>query len=82
MTVNSIETVQELISEMKAEGTAIGSVWEYVNGMNNKKMFAVFAALQYCDIYDSPFVKNPEQIWANGEFRGKYTNLKEVKNDT
>ena len=75
MTVNSIETVKSFIEEMQAEGTAIGSAWEYTNGMDNKKMFAVFPAQQFCDIHCSPFVKNPEQIWGYGKFMGKYTNL-------
>lgn len=68
MTVDSIEAVQELIAEMQADGTTVGSAWEYTNTINNKKMFAVFTAHQFCDIHCSPYVKNPKQIWANGEF--------------
>jgi len=75
MTVNSIETVQSLIDEMQADGTSISSAWEYVNRMNNKKMFAVFTSHQFCDIHCSPFVKNPKQIWAHGKFVSEYSHL-------
>lgn len=75
MTVQTIETVQGLIEEMQAEGTAVGSVYEYTNIMNKKKMFAVFPASQFCDIYQSPAVKDPELIWTEGKFIGKYTDL-------
>lgn len=75
MTVQSIETVQELIEEMQEDGTGVGSAWEYTNGMNKKKMFAVFAPSAICDIFDSPFVQNPKQIWADGKFLDEYTHL-------
>jgi len=74
MTVNKIETVQHLIEEMQADGDA-GSAWEYTNGMNKKKMFAVFTDSQTCDIFDSPFVQNPKQIWVEGKFLGEYAHL-------
>lgn len=75
MTVNKIETVQHLIKEMQADGTGVGSAWAYKNGMNKKKMFAVFAPSAVCDIFDSPFVQNPKQIWADGKYLGEYANL-------
>lgn len=75
MTVNSIETVQSLIEEMQGQGAGVGSAWEYINGMNKKKMFAVFATSAYCDIFESPFVKNPKRIWADGKFIGEHEYL-------
>ncbi len=75
MTVNSIETVQELIEEIQADGTMVGSAWEYINAMNNQKMFAVFTTHQFCDIHCSPTVKNPERIWACGKYIDKYEYL-------
>ena len=75
MTVLTIETVQGLIEEMQAEGTMIGSVWEYTNIMNNKKMFAVFPARQFCDIRCSSAVKDPKIIWEFGKYVGKYAHL-------
>lgn len=79
MTVHSIETVQDLIEEMQSEGTSIGSAWEYTNKMYSKVMFAVFTASQFCDIYQSPNVLNPELIWTEGKFIGaKYEYLNEM----
>jgi len=75
MTVNSIETVVDLIEEMQGYGQEVGSAWEYTNTMNNQRMFAVFPASQHCDIYESPCVKDPKRIWANGEFIGGYEHL-------
>lgn len=75
MTVQSIETVQALIEEMQGDGTGVGSAWEYINGMNKKKMFAVFTESQVCDIFDAPFVQNPKQIWADGNYLGEYEYL-------
>lgn len=75
MTVHSIETVQELIEEIQGSGGAVDSVWEYTNGMNGKKMFAVFMAFQVCDIHQSPYVQSPELIWAEGKFGSKYAHL-------
>ena len=75
MTVNSIETVQNLIEEMQSDGTGVGSAWEYTNSMNNKIMFAVFAPSAVCDIFDSPFVEQLVQIWAEGKFISKYKYL-------
>lgn len=75
MTVNSIETVQFLIEEMQGEGTKVGSAWEYTNSMNSKRMFAVFTTSQFCDIHQNSFVKNPELIWEEGKFIGKYEHL-------
>lgn len=75
MTVNSIETVQDLIQEFQADGTLMGSAWEYTNGMNGKRMFAVFTARQFCDIHCSPHVKKPEIVWEFGKYAGKYAHL-------
>lgn len=75
MTVNKIETVQHLIEEMQSDGTGVGSAWEYINAMNKKKMFAVFAPSAVCDIFSSPYVQNPKQIWADGKYLGEYENL-------
>jgi len=75
MTVQSIETVKSLIDEMQANGEEVGSAWEYVNGMNNKKMFTVFTANQFCDMHCSPSVKQPKQIWGGGKFLGEYADL-------
>jgi len=75
MTVNSIEVVQKLIEEMQELGEEIGSAWEYTNSMNNKIMFAVFPSSQVCDIYQSPYVRNPELIYKKGKFAGKYEYL-------
>lgn len=75
MTVNKIETVKELIDEMNY-GRDCGSAWEYINTMNNQKMFAVFPASQTCDIFDSPYVKEPKQIWSQETgFMGDYEYL-------
>lgn len=75
MTVSSIETVQKLIEEMQAGNTAVGSAWEFINGLNGKRMFAVFATSQFCDIYQSGFVQEPELLWEAGKFIGKYSHL-------
>lgn len=75
MTVQSIETVQELIEEMQSDGTGVGSAWEYTNKMNKRNMFAVFAESAFCDIFNSPNVQNPKQIWAEGKFIGEYEHL-------
>jgi hypothetical protein len=75
MTVNSIEIVQDLIEEMKSQGVDVGSAWEYKNSMNDKLMFAVFTASQFCDINQSPYVKSPELIWEDGKYIGKYSHL-------
>ena len=75
MTVDSIETVQDLIEEMQAEGTAVGSAWEFTNTVNDKIMFAVFPASQFCDIHQSPNVRHPELIWKKGKFIGEYEHL-------
>lgn len=75
MTVNKIETVQELIEEMQADGTGVNSAWEFTNTMNGKVMFAVFPSSQFCDIHCSPNVKDPEIIWEFGKYVGKYTHL-------
>lgn len=81
MTIHNIETVQTLIDEMQADGTMIGSVWKFVNSMDNKTMFAVFTAHQFCDMHCSPNVKNPERIWAHGKFIGDYTHLNQDRKD-
>lgn len=73
--MQTIETVQALIEEMQGQGVTVSSAWEYTNGMNKKRMFAVFADSQVCDIYDSPFVQKPKQIWAEGKFLGEYADL-------
>ena len=78
MTVNSIETVQELIEEMQASGTAVGSAWRYTNKFGRYEMFAVFTASQFCDIHQSPNVLNPELIWTKGKFIGEYEHLNEA----
>ena len=75
MTVNKIETVQELIEEMQSEGTTVGSAWEYTNVNNNKVMFAVFSKSQFCDIFQNAFIRNPVLIWESGKFIGKYEHL-------
>jgi hypothetical protein len=73
MTIQKIETVKKLIEEMGSEN--VGSVWEYINGMNNQTMFAVFSKNQPCDIFSSPFVKEPKQIWLDGIFLDEYEYL-------
>lgn len=75
MTISSIEATQNLIEEMQADGIAIGSAWEYTNAMNKKRMFAIFTASQFCDIHQSPAVQDPELIWTEGKFIGKYEHL-------
>ena len=72
MTVKSIEVVRELIEEMEGSGEHVGSAWEFTNTMNNQKMFAVFPASQICDIFESPCVRDPKRIWADGKFLGEY----------
>lgn len=79
MTVHSIETVQELIEELQGQGMAVGSAWEYTNTMNMQKMFAVFTTSQVCDLMQSPFVGNPELIWTEGKFVGKYEHLNSIE---
>lgn len=74
MTVDTIEIVQELIEEMQEDGLAIDSAWEYTNKTNNKIMFAIFMP-GFCDIQQSPCVKDSELIWSDGEFIGKYKHL-------
>lgn len=75
MTVNSIQTAKELIEEMLMDGTGVGSAWEFTCAMNGERMFAVFARSAYCDIYESPGVKEPKQIWGDGKYLGEYENL-------
>lgn len=75
MTVNSIETLIDLIDEMIGQGMAVVSAWKYTNSMNNKVMFAVFTESQICDIHQSPYVKDSVQIWVEGKFIGEYAHL-------
>lgn len=83
MTIYKIENVIGVMKEMHARHQQIGSIWEYTNTYNNKKMFALFPENQYCDIYDSPAVKNPVLIYnshvkignSTGAFIGDYAYL-------
>lgn len=75
MTVDTIERAKLLVDEMVADGIIVDSVWEYINTMNNKKMYAVFHLSTYCDIYESPYVKYPKRIYSKGQFTGEYAYL-------
>ena len=77
MTVYTIETVFDVIVEMQEHHINIGSVWEYTNAGNNKKMFAIFTVSQCCDIHDNPYVNNPKLIWTEGKFINDYSYLNE-----
>ena len=81
MTIDTIETVIEVIIESQAAGTPVLTVWEYENSMNQRTMFAVFHVGTYCDIYTSPGVRNPVLIWKDGKFSGKYAYLNEENDE-
>jgi len=39
------------------------SIWQYLNKMTGKKMFAFFMDENYNDIYVSPYVTSPILLW-------------------
>jgi len=75
MTIEKEEYMKELVDEMNSTGMPVATVWEYVNAMNKKKMFAVFAATQSCDIFQSPVVLEPKLIYEQGKFINGYEHL-------
>lgn len=43
------------------------SIWEYRSTRSGERLFACFYFNQFCDIYQSPFVKDPVLLFADGE---------------
>jgi len=78
MTVSSIEIAKDLVDEIQGNNEQVGSVWEYTNSMDGKKLFAVFTIDQLCDIYESPYVENPKRIWIEGRWTGDYEYVNEI----
>jgi len=78
MTVETIETLKELIAECAGTGIEVVSVYEYRNAMNGQLMFAAFTRACYNDIYNSPAVLNPICIYKRGFWIGKYLFMNKV----
>jgi hypothetical protein len=43
------------------------SIWQFESTDSGERYFACFYFGQYCDIYDSPFVRNPVLLFFEGE---------------
>jgi len=78
MTVETIQTLKELILECTGTCNEIMIVYEYTNAMNNQLMFAAFTRHCYNDIYESPAVLNPICIYKCGFWIGKYLFMNKV----
>jgi len=78
MTVYKIETLKELVDEVRGTGQEIVSAWKYTNAYNNQVMFAAFTPACYCDIHESPAVLNPVLIYKSGKWLGEYKFMEKV----
>lgn len=66
MTVHSLQTAKDLVSEM-GQNHVLG-VYSYRHTMNNEQLWAVFLDSGVVDIYDSPFCKDIKVLFEKGKW--------------